>query len=550
MFYNKIPPFLWHLLRGTVKSLPFAGSLLEQLIYGPIDSKERAEETNKLYNSLQKLQGQLKTLEEIALDVKSKLTLSEEGYEKLELLTSSISSAKGEKVENISPEIMQAYFASLERIPLNAYLSDISEELKVWRGLSMHIPISIEDIYIPTTLSVASQNEHQFIEVGDNIDDLFSKHICTDNLLIKGPPGSGKSTLLRHLGLILVERFNNLSSKIVPIFLHLPTVEMLCETEHNWNLSIPDIIKERGSAHGDEKFLEALHKSVVDIIKSGNAVILLDAADEVSEEKHSQMKTWIDSICSSAKQCQIVLTSRTIPFIHGLHSFYTYDVEPFSRNKQNCFIKRWFNSFNRISHADEMIKYLEHPEMITVRDSSVLSGNPLFLTMMCIEYMLNNKVSRTPGELIEHFTQILLEDWDLQRAIRRIKHKTGLDIKRRVLEDIASYYFEANEAVFYFDSLINIVRSVIKEFGTSQSQDPQMLLTEIEVASGLLIKDWYGKWKFSHFLYQEFFAARYRWRHQIEGEGQSKWLENIFFEGRYENVKNFYTQLMQSGRSV
>ena len=442
---------LWHFLRGTIKSIPLAGSFLDQFIYGPLDSKKRTEESKRLYTALHQLQGQLKTLEEIAVFVKPYLTLSAEGDNKLKLLRSSIASIAEGKTEGIPSEIAKAYSDSLADAPLNAYLADLSEELRLWRGLGMPIPVGIEDIYVPVTLSDVSKNERQLFEVGNSVDGFLSKRTDTGNLLIKGPPGSGKSTLLRHLALMQTDLVNESLSDTIPIFLHLPAIERLCEDESNWHLTLPDIIARKLSHHGDERFLEALHRAVSDVIESGNAVILLDAVDEISEKDYAVLKSWISHICAVARHCHIVLTSRPLYLVEGLHSFHAIYTEPFSREKQDLFINRWFRSVKEIRRGAEMIEYLQQPEMFPVRDTSVLSGNPLFLTMMCIEYVLTRKVSRTPAELIDHFTQILLEDWDFERGVKRIRDKKGLELKRLVIESIASGYFEDNKAVFYLE---------------------------------------------------------------------------------------------------
>jgi hypothetical protein len=117
-----------------------------------------------------------------------------------------------------------------------------------------------------------------------------------------------------------------------------------------------------------------------------------------------------------------------------------------------------------------------------------------------------------------------------------------LDLRRRVLESIASVAFDANRTIFYLESLIDILRSALSV------DNCQNILNEINISSGLLSKDWYGKWHFSHLIFQEFFTARHRWRLEYNGKDQTEWFNKSTSKQlykRYKNVVDFYTQLME-----
>lgn len=546
---------LWHLLRGVIKSVPLAGELLYELLIGPLDDKARGQEWAELQKGLHKLQGQSKTLEEVVLFVKEQVHLSQENAKKIENLISVISAVHqgNENDHSFLPEVTQAFQASVEHAPLNAYLADLAIDLGLWRGLGLDRPVNIKDIYVSTSLSKGYLTGQQILSEEEILQDLLNEQSAIRNLLIEGPAGSGKSTLLRYWALSLAERASwALSppqdarvsvSEYIPIFLPLSFVEMSCSTANDWNLPLPDLVARRFLPLED-RLSQELRASIVQAIKSGHAVILLDGADEISEQRRPEMKSWIDGICHTAIGSPIVLTSRPkTDFVYGLGCFHRYIVYPFSSDDKNRFIVRWFESIHQPEKVDMMNKYLNRPDMFLVSDNSV-AGNPLFLTMMCIEFEITGELSRTPATLVDQFTKILLYELDEQKGLS--PSRFPLDLKRRVLESCASHFFEANCIKFFFEELIICTQSVLAK--SCYSFEPEELIREIESRSGLLLEDRYGEWQFSHLLFQEFFTARFRWRLQLEGLEQKEWLRKVNFDERYENVMDFYSQLGERER--
>lgn len=549
-----IKNILWHLLRGGIKSVPLAGELLYELLIGPLDDKAQGREWAELQKGLHKLQGQSKTLEEVALFVKEQVPLSQENAKKIENLISVVSAAHqgNENDHSFLPEVRQALQASVEHAPLSAYLADLAIDLGLWRGLGLDRPVLIEAIFVSASLSKGNGAMQQILSEDEVLHALLSKELPNRNLLIEGPAGSGKSTLLQYWALKLAERASRAISlpqdarksvsDYIPIFLPLSFVELSCNTASDWNLSIPELVARRFLPLED-RLSQELRAYIVQAIKSGHAVILLDGADEISEQRRPEMKSWIDGVCCTASGSPIVLTSRPTHFVDGLGGFHKYSVRPFSPDHQQLFIVRWFESIYQPEKSDRMNRYLERPDKFLVSDQSV-AGNPLFLTMMCIEFEVTGKLSRTPAELVDRFTKILLHNLDKQKGLA--PSRFPLDLKRRVLESVASHFFEANRVKFFLEELLTCGQAVLAN--SRYSFEPEELLTEIESRSGLLLEDRYGDWQFSHLLFQEFFTARFRWRLHMEGHNQKEWLQKANYDERYENVMDFYSQLGERER--
>jgi hypothetical protein len=537
--HHNIDNLLWNLLRGTIKSVPLVGALLEQFFFGSLDDHAQAQEAAKLEEVLRELHGQSRTLEEIARLVKEQVHLSPEDAIKLnELIDLSSAAGQGDSIP-ISPQVRQAFLASVERRPLNAYLADLTADLKLWRGLGLPRPISIEDIFVPINLS----SEQSFSETVVP-EDLLRKLSGDHNLLVEGPPGSGKSTLLRHWALNLAERAIKSSTEYIPIFLALSFVELSCDAAHVWDLPIPDLVARRFPTPLG-RLSETLLASISQKMDSGHIVILLDGFDEVSEPNRPNMLSWINRVCNTARGSLIVVASRPIHYVNGLSPFCSYGVQPFSRDQQNILISRWFESKGYPNEAKKMQNYLDREDRFLVRKDQAIVGNPLFLTMMCIEFELTGKLSRTPGQLVAQFTKILLWDWHLQKGLGSLLFQ--LDVKQRVLESVASFFFEAQRSRFSLGELLDCVRSVLTDL--DEHVNPEKLIREIESTSGLITEDRYGDWQFSHFLFQEFFTARYRWRCSLRGLDQKEWFDKANWKEpeRYQRVMDFYQQLGENG---
>lgn len=546
-----VDSLLWHLLRGAPTLVPYVGDLLKELLFGPIDDHEKSQQAAKLDETLRLLKGQSKTLQEVLAFARQQAPLSEEYTQKLDGLTSVVSAAsQGIEKDSSLREVKEAFRSSVEHNPLSLYLADLNHSLGLWRGLGLHRPVLIESIFVPISISKRERGRDQVLSGDELLDNLLSARILPPNILIEASAGSGKSTLLRHWAINLAERASwSLSSKrdasgpideYIPVFLPLSFVEFSCSPT-SWNLSISDLAARRFPRLEDH-LSRKLRGRIDQAIRSSRAVVLLDGADEVSEENRSSMKNWIEGVCSQIVGNPVVITSRPTGFVSGLGLFHTYSVRPFSRDDRTAFFERWFNSLGQPERVVEMKEFISQPKMFLMRGAELL-GNPLFLTMMCIEFELTGTISRTPAELVERFTTILLRELDEEKGLPSSRY--SLDLKRRVLETCASNFFEADRTRFRLGELVSCTQSVVRD--SAYSFEPHRLLREIESRSGLLLEDRWGLWEFSHLLFQEFFAARFRRRLQMAGREQSSWLQKANYDDRYGNVMDFYAQLGELG---
>lgn len=428
--------------------------------------------------------------------------------------------------------------------PINTYLSDLTYDLTLWRGLNLRRDVRLEDVYVSHFLRSGYREDEVISEI-DALLSILGEESQTRCILIVGLAGSGKSTLLKHWALTLAVRPCKFASKeYVPVFLPLGLVEHLSGGNDSWNLPVVELAAAM-FCDASGKASPKLTKSLVEAVNSGHAIILLDAADEVSEESRPHFRKWYDMVRRSAKRCPIVLTSRPSEYVSGIENLDTYYLRSLKQKQRELFISQWFQCSDRVKDVSELKAQLKHSRL----NVPAVAGNPLFLTMICVEFEATGRLSSTPAKLFDQFIRILLELWDIERGVIRKRSSTtlSLDIKLRVLESIAFYFFERRRTKFSESELIAHVEALLHSMDNAAKVNDT--IKTIESTSGLLIKDRKGFYQFCHHLFQEFFVARDRYEKYIRGENQKQWIQNNFFNPRFENVMQFYSELLQTSQT-
>jgi predicted NACHT family NTPase len=353
-------------------------------------------------------------------------------------------------------------------------------------------------------------------------------------LFVKGIAGSGKTFFLRNWALTLSEQ--GLNSPQIPIYISLNLAQLVCR-DKLWNITLADLT---ATLYPDcsTSFSKQLAVSLLNIIREGKAVILLDGADEVSKDARANMRLWIELVRKSASHCALIVASRPCDYVESLGTFSSYYIKPFDNNDQKEFLALWFRGARTPRKAEQVYKHiittprLQAPEII---------GNPLFLTMICVEYEETASLSTTPAMLFERFSRIVLKDWDAYQGINRAF--LSLDVKLSLLESSASYFFELGYLKIPARGLIDHVKTFLRKQGLHLNSEEA--LCEIEESSGLLFTDRYGYVQFSHPLFQEFFVARHAVEN-LDGEQQLEWFEEHYSDQRYERVIQFFQELREA----
>ncbi|MGZ3616816.1 MAG: NACHT domain-containing protein, partial [Ktedonobacteraceae bacterium] len=292
-------------------------------------------------------------------------------------------------------------------LELRKYLSSLINELGFWKGgLGLGRTFELEEIYVWVDLE--NQGEHRGAKIRDSellrnlVETKNSKH---QNALIIGGPGSGKSTLIRRWAYILANDILNKPSEYMLFYIPLNIVGQLGEIQTNPNWKMEELAFKQiyGLSYlPKDNILAALEEN----ISQGRAIIFLDAADEVPEDKRDFVENWINSLSNYNPNNLIILTSRPSTYADQMKNFERYNMVDFEDEQITDFVERWFSPVDLSSETKkEVIDFILSAER-------VLKSNPLFLTMLCILVEMGEREEiPSPGALFERFVRELLKYW-------------------------------------------------------------------------------------------------------------------------------------------
>jgi NACHT domain-containing protein len=419
---------------------------------------------------------------------------------------------------------------------INIYCSCLTHDLGAWRGLGSFSNKNLKQIYVSHMLIDKSQKGKERLD-SSVLESLLERPTDSTSVLIEGNAGSGKTMLLRNWSVTLAKsRLHSNLEGYVPIYLPLGWLERACGNGP-WNKSLVEIAAQRYPdviGRASEVLVMALSEAVQD----NRAVILMDAVDEISKPALPHFLDWLKRVRASGARCPMVLTSRPRTHTDGVSVDNKMYVRAFNTRQRETFIGNWFGE-----HGQANISALRtHLQQSFRLQAPEVAGNPLFLTMMCVEFENSGKLSATPGKLLDQFVRLLLEAWDAQQGVQRAS--ILLDLKLRVLESVAGYLFDLYRANIGERALFDHTRKFLNQIGSPiQASD---VIEEIVNAGGLLVKDRGGDYQFCHDLFLEYFMARNKAFGLSENE-QKRWVKEHILDSRYEKVIQFYQELKFKG---
>lgn len=417
--------------------------------------------------------------------------------------------------------------------PISFFLDMLCTDLGRWKGLGLNQSIPLADIYITRYLLGSSRplSDKDFI---DRLGEA-SEAATASRLLISSGAGTGKTFLLRNWALDLVEKATHEAGP-VPIYIPLVWANHFLN-EYGWQTSLSELTSIIYPDAAGKPFID-LARVLNHKLESARAIILLDGADEVQGDSWEKLHYWINQACRGLMNCPLILSSRPNHSLDLPSNFSTYHLKEWEQKEQIAFIEKWIKATDHAPNkANILIKsLLDAPRLQT----PVLAGNPLFLTMMCVEYERFNHISVQPALLFDRYVRILLDEW---RPNLIYKMRFSLDLKLRILEQCANHFFELEFVRFPYRNLLECCGKLLeKEPGNLSPED---VITEIEKGSGLLLRDRFGFVQFKHLLFQEFFTARHI-INTLSADEQKHWLEeHLCLENpRYERVNQFCFELL------
>jgi predicted NACHT family NTPase len=338
----------------------------------------------------------------------------------------------------------------------------------------------------------------------------------SERLLIRGPAGAGKTTLLRWIAVRAASR-----SFEYPL-------------EH-WNGLVPFLIRLRQSVDANrprpEHFPSLVAPSISDtmphgwvhrILTEGSAVVLVDGADEVPENKRKDIRTWLKEIVETFPKCRFVMTSR--PHAVEAHwlddeDFLDTDLQPMDTAGIETFIDHWHRAVGQEVQREEEIASLGR---LAKSLKSTLRGNlgirrlatsPLLCSVICaLNRDTNEQIPGDRLDLYERCCSMLLERRDPESGLTFKDYpKLSYRQKRSLLDDLAYWMIKNDWSEISLDLAKGRLDKKCEAFRRDE-RDSAAITGDSSLhffleRSGILREPLKGKVDFAHRTFQGFMAA-------------------------------------------
>ena len=282
-----------------------------------------------------------------------------------------------------------------------AYLkaSNVENVKTIWQ---VDKSVNLNDFYYPSNIIVKGK----VIQVESL--DIFPKN---GKIVIQGTAGQGKSILLRHLAGVTLKR-----SKVVPLFIELRKITDKTD--------LPTLICQSLNELG----INSTEKDLEHIYASNQFSLLFDAFDEIPEHNLKDTLRYIESICATYYQQQILITSRPGSEIQKVPAFEVFNLEQIELSDFKPMLLKFFNNDDVTVHQIMKSLHENNSEIIS------LVTTPLLLTLLAITYKTYNKIPTQLHEFYENIFHVLVNRHDATKPGFRREYKSKLN--ERELEDL------------------------------------------------------------------------------------------------------------------
>lgn len=397
--------------------------------------------------------------------------------------------------------------------------SYIQECCGTMRVLDMTQPVALNDIYTDVNIlqQITGRRRLEIAELLQNQDpenfDRFGLSGVTQKrvpglkavqqhskLMVLGKPGAGKTTFLKYLAIQCNE--GQFQSDRFPVFISLKDFAD-ADTKPNILQYISQQLSECDVVDASVKLIQ--------LLKQGKALVLLDGLDEVRSEDDSRVIRQIREFTEQYRENQIVVTCRVAAREYIFKSFVEVEVADFDDQQIKTFANQWFKR-KKPEKAETFIQKLQEDESV-----KELATNPLLLTLLCLIFEEKGKFKSNRSELYEEGIELLLEKWDDSRDIVREQIYKNLSTRRKedLLSKIALTNFESGDYFFKSGKAEQLIADYIQNLPDAQTEpealllDSKKVLKSIEAQHGLLVERAKGIYSFSHLTFQEYFTARH-----------------------------------------
>lgn len=379
----------------------------------------------------------------------------------------------------------------------DASLESIYTKVRFLDGLSIRQFISLETL--EQTYREGQKRRFQTKELA--ILDGFTVANQYQYLMVLGGPGAGKSTFLKRIGLeALKGEMSKYQHRCIPVYLELKRL----------NSDIIDLTKIIAEELQNFGFLSS-QEFVINILKQGKLLILLDGLDEVPKANLNLVINTIQDFVTRYDQNRYIASCRIAAHRSTWNRFRDIELADFDDEHIQEFIDNWFQSEldRERGTADKCWETLNNRSNVAAKE---LAQTPLLLTFLCMVYDRTQGFPTNRARLYKKALDILLEEWAADKRVYTDEIYQGLnpDLEKVLLSEIAYQGFIKDQLFFTQEEVIAQIKSFLADtIDKPKYLDGKAVLEAIAIQQGVLVERAEYIFSFSHLTIQEYLTAQY-----------------------------------------
>lgn len=330
------------------------------------------------------------------------------------------------------------------------------------------------------------------------------------HLLILGQPGAGKTTSMKFLcQSIFFDETKTFEKYKYPVLIKLRDLNNPVNSKNKAGILIEYIFNLFGLSidvkenQSEEEIIRTKEKLVQYLLNKLNVLLIIEGFDELSYKKHREIILHeIRELANFLEKSRIIITSRTSDFNYNFENIVPFELCPLNDDQIKSFAYKW------LIDEEKVTSFLSEVYKSPFMDAAV---RPLTIAHLCAIYERVGKIPEKPKTVYKKIVNLLLEEWDEQRNIKRISRYANFEIDRKFdfLTSVA-YHLTVNnrKAIFSKSTLENLYFKIYNDFDLER-KDSKNVMEELETHTGLFVQAGYELYEFAHKSLQEYLTAEY-----------------------------------------
>lgn len=366
---------------------------------------------------------------------------------------------------------------------------------------------SIGDVYVTLKMSLIPRRkrlDNEIVESNVEIENID----LNKNALILGDPGAGKTTTLKHICHSMLNDDCLFKDFNYPILIELRDTNHQNSSTFIFSELLDifglDFKKKTGiselTSNAYEVFTE---KIALQFLESQKVILILDGFDELptQEAKNNLLKN-LKTLSTSLDNSRVIITSRGSDFQYDIPGLIEYEIAPLTYDQIKSFSIKW------LGNTKDGENFFEEIKKTTYFDASI---RPLTIAHLCAIYERTGEIYDKPSEVYRKIVQILLEDWEEQRSIKRYSNYSKFSIEKRY-DFLSRLAFEltvkTSSSRFNKHVIAKSAKDISAEFGLKKTNIIKVI-QDLESHTGLILQSGSDSFEFAHKSIQEYLSARY-----------------------------------------